>query len=105
MKITLFISTILLPLISFSAKAADSMVLQSHKYITFAIFAILFLASLSITWIASRKNSSAGDFYTAGGQIGPLQNGLAIAGDYLRQPPFSGSLGLSPCMASMGLIT
>lgn len=94
MKITLFISTILLPLISFSAKAADSMVLQSHKYITFAIFAILFLASLSITWIASRKNSSAGDFYTAGGQIGPLQNGLAIAGDYLSAAAFLGVSGL-----------
>lgn len=75
--------------------AADgSMVGESHKSITFGIFTLLFLASLLITWIASRKNSSAGDFYTAGGQIGPLQNGLAIAGDYLSAAAFLGVSGL-----------
>lgn len=94
MKTKLMVTAVLLSLFSAKVGAADSMVGQSHKYITFTIFTILFLASLSITWVASRKNNSAGDFYTAGGQIGPLQNGLAIAGDYLSAAAFLGVSGL-----------
>lgn len=94
MKTKWVVAATLLSLFSATADAADSMVGQGHKYMTFAIFTVLFLASLSITWIASRKNSSAGDFYTAGGQIGPLQNGLAIAGDYLSAAAFLGVSGL-----------
>ncbi|MDF7661915.1 cation acetate symporter [Erwiniaceae bacterium L1_54_6] len=94
MKMKWLIAATILSLFSATANAADTMVGQGHKYMTFAIFTVLFLASLSITWIASRKNSSAGDFYTAGGQIGPLQNGLAIAGDYLSAAAFLGVSGL-----------
>ncbi|QGY32807.1 solute symporter family protein [Pantoea cypripedii] len=94
MKMKWLIAASILSLFSATANAADTMVGQGHKYMTFAIFTVLFLASLSITWIASRKNSSAGDFYTAGGQIGPLQNGLAIAGDYLSAAAFLGVSGL-----------
>lgn len=75
--------------------AAETTVVDNeHRHITFYIFALLFLASLAITWIASRKNNSAGDFYTAGGGIGAKQNGLAIAGDYLSAAAFLGVSGL-----------
>nr|WP_310616747.1 cation acetate symporter [Pantoea cypripedii] len=94
MKTKYLLAATILTLFSATANAADTMVGQGHKYMTFTIFTLLFLASLSITWIASRKNSSAGDFYTAGGQIGPLQNGLAIAGDYLSAAAFLGVSGL-----------
>ncbi len=94
MKTKYLLASTILTLFSATANAADTMVGQGHKYMTFTIFTLLFLASLSITWIASRKNSSAGDFYTAGGQIGPLQNGLAIAGDYLSAAAFLGVSGL-----------
>ncbi|MDE1188119.1 MAG: cation acetate symporter [Pantoea sp.] len=94
MKTKYLLAVTILTLFSATANAADTMVGQGHKYMTFTIFTLLFLASLSITWIASRKNSSAGDFYTAGGQIGPLQNGLAIAGDYLSAAAFLGVSGL-----------
>ncbi|MEN3755079.1 cation acetate symporter [Mangrovibacter sp. SLW1] len=88
------VAAIILSLFSATANAADNSIAQHHSLMTFAIFIVLFLASLSITWIASRKNSSAGDFYTAGGQIGPLKNGLAIAGDYLSAAAFLGVSGL-----------
>ncbi|HBW5067349.1 TPA: cation acetate symporter [Klebsiella michiganensis] len=94
MKIKMVLVALLPGLLSGAANAADSMVGQGHKNMTFTIFTVLFLASLSITWFASRKNSSAGDFYTAGGQIGPLKNGLAIAGDYLSAAAFLGVSGL-----------
>lgn len=94
MKTKYLLAATILTLFSATTNAANTMVGHDHKYMTFTIFTVLFLASLSITWIASRKNSSAGDFYTAGGQIGPLQNGLAIAGDYLSAAAFLGVSGL-----------
>ena len=39
--------------------------------------------TLFVTYLASKKNNSAQDFYTAGGGLTGWQNGIAIAGDYL----------------------
>jgi cation/acetate symporter len=44
--------------------------------------------------VAARKVRSAADFYTAGGGISGLQNGWAIAGDYLSAASFLGIAGL-----------
>lgn len=49
--------------------------------------------TLVITWWASKKTSSASDFYTAGGGLTGWQNGLAIAGDYLSAASFLGIAG------------
>jgi cation/acetate symporter len=75
---------------------ANSTALIDQKYqsMTFWIFAILFILSLLITWLAAKKNNSVGDFYTAGGSISPFKNGLAIAGDYLSAAAFLGVSGL-----------
>ncbi|KGD73034.1 sodium transporter [Tatumella morbirosei] len=95
MKAKTILLSVLPAVIAFPAYAADNaLVDNSHKGITFTIFAVLFLFSLSVTWLASKKNATAGDFYTAGGGIGPVQNGLAIAGDYLSAAAFLGVSGL-----------
>ncbi|MFC7687024.1 cation acetate symporter [Ureibacillus sp. GCM10028918] len=49
--------------------------------------------TLAITWWASRRTSSASDFYTAGGGLKGWQNGLAISGDYLSAASFLGIAG------------
>lgn len=49
--------------------------------------------TLVITWWASKRTSSASDFYTAGGGLTGWQNGLAIAGDYLSAASFLGIAG------------
>ena len=49
--------------------------------------------TLIITWWASKRTSSASDFYTAGGGLTGWQNGLAIAGDYLSAASFLGIAG------------
>ncbi|KGR74947.1 solute symporter family protein [Ureibacillus sinduriensis] len=58
---------------------------------------IMFVAivglTLVITWWASRRTSSASDFYTAGGGLSGWQNGLAISGDYLSAASFLGIAG------------
>jgi len=59
----------------------------------FVFFLLIIGITLVITWWASRRNQSAGDFYTAGGGITGWQNGLAIAGDYMSAASFLGIAG------------
>ncbi|WP_042268887.1 solute symporter family protein [Paraburkholderia heleia] len=66
----------------------------SHRLLTWLVFGLVIASTLLITWFASRSNRTAGDFYTAGGTIGPVKNGLAIAGDYLSAAAFLGASGL-----------
>ena len=47
-----------------------------------------------ITWWASKRVKSTADFYAAGNSISGLQNGWAIAGDYLSAASFLGIAGL-----------
>ena len=49
--------------------------------------------TLVVTFIASKKNHSASEFYTAGGGLTGWQNGIAIAGDYLSAASFLGIAG------------
>jgi cation/acetate symporter len=58
-------------------------------------FTAFVLASLLVTWWAARRTRSAGDFYTAGSKINDLQNGLALAGDFMSAATFLGLTGLA----------
>src|SRR6476660_6902734 len=49
--------------------------------------------TLVVTFIASKQNHSASEFYTAGGGLTGWQNGIAIAGDYLSAASFLGIAG------------
>ncbi len=63
------------------------------------MFLLFVSITLLITWWAARRTHSARDFYTAGGGINGLQNGLAIAGDYMSA---STLLGLSSMVFAKG---
>ncbi|BEV70563.1 MULTISPECIES: cation acetate symporter [unclassified Paludibacterium] len=63
------------------------------------MFFIFVLATLGITYWAARRTRSAKDFYAAGGGITGLQNGLAIAGDYMSAASF---LGISAMVYEKG---
>ncbi len=78
------------------AACAQTKVLVGDDFqgMTMAIFAIFFGATLFITYLAAKRNRTATDYYTAGGGIGPIRNGLAIAGDYLSAAAFLGVSGL-----------
>ncbi len=58
------------------------------------IFVAFVVASLAITWWAARRTRTAGDFYTAGGKITGVQNGFALAGDFMSAASFLGVTGL-----------
>jgi cation/acetate symporter len=69
-----------------------------------AMFFIFVAATLGITYWASKRTKSAKDFYTAGGGITGLQNGTAIAGDYMSAASFLGITGMVYLKGYDGLI-
>lgn len=91
-KAGLFLVAVLASVPAVAADNGGSVI--SHHLMTYSVFSLIIGSTLLITWFASRSNRSAGDFYTAGGSIGPAKNGLAIAGDYLSAAAFLGASGL-----------
>src|SRR5690349_7671556 len=61
---------------------------------TLIMFGIIVLITLGITFWASRRTRTTTDFYAAGRQISGLQNGIAVAGDYMSAASFLGIAGL-----------
>ncbi len=98
--------SILFILTSFGVYANDSQpVNPSEINITAVVMFIIFISiTLGITYWAAKKTRSASDFYTAGGSISGLQNGLAIAGDYMSAASFLGISGLVFASGFDGLI-
>lgn len=75
------------------AMAADA-VAADWRWLTFLVFGGIIGITLLVTYFAARRVHSAHDFYAAGGGISGLQNGWAIAGDYLSAASFLGIAGL-----------
>jgi cation/acetate symporter len=63
------------------------------------IFAVFVALTLAVTYWAAQRTRTAKDFYAAGGGVSGLQNGLAIAGDYMSAASF---LGISALVYSTG---
>jgi cation/acetate symporter len=58
------------------------------------IFAIVVAITLGITYWASKRVTTATDFWAAGRGLTGIQNGFAIAGDYMSAASFLGIAGL-----------
>ena len=67
---------------------------ERFRWLAFAVFAAIIALTMYVTWRASRRVSSTQQFYAAGRSISGLQNGWAIAGDYLSAASFLGIAGL-----------
>lgn len=61
---------------------------------TVVVFGLFVALTLGITVWASRRTKSAEDFYTGGRSFTPLQNGIAIGGDYMSAASFLGIAGI-----------
>ena len=73
---------------------------MTAQLLFFAFLAI----TLGITWWAARKTRTADHFYAAGRSITALQNGFALAGDYMSASSFLGISGLVALSGFDGLI-
>jgi cation/acetate symporter len=77
---------------------------QEINVIAVTMFLLFVTATLGITYWAARRTRTRKDFYAAGGNITGLQNGLAIAGDYMSAASFLGISGLVFASGFDGLI-
>ncbi len=67
---------------------------KANKPLTIGLFVVIIAVTLGIVfWAASRTKTTA-DFYAAKSSITGLQNGWAIAGDYMSAATFLGMAGL-----------
>ncbi|HEY1358324.1 MAG TPA: sodium/solute symporter [Thermoleophilaceae bacterium] len=69
------------------------------------VFGVILAITLGVTYWASRRTSSASQFWAAGRGITAPQNGLAIAGDYMSAAAFLGVSGLIFLYGFDGYIT
>jgi cation/acetate symporter len=64
------------------------------KAFVLVIFLLILGITLAITFWAARRTRSARAFYTADGSLRPVQNGFALAGDWMSAAAFLGFSGL-----------
>jgi|GEM_PF-13328 cation/acetate symporter len=80
--------------VSTLAFAGTGAVADEFKWMTFAVFGAIIAVTMYITYWAARQTHSASEFYAAGRSVTGVQNGWAIAGDYLSAASFLGIAGL-----------
>jgi cation/acetate symporter len=83
----------------FAAEGVGTINIQQTNWVAISMFVLFVCLTLVITAWAAQRTRSASAFYTAGGQITGLQNGLAIAGDYMSAASF---LGISSLVYTNG---
>lgn len=84
-----------------AAAAPAEVPLNWHAIVMFLIFVAV---TLVITYWAATRTKTATDFYAAGRGITGLQNGMAIAGDYMSAASFLGIAALVYMNGFYGLI-
>lgn len=103
--IILSLTVFLFPASLLAADAIEGPVEQQALNLPAVLMFLLFVAAtLGITYWAAKHTRSTSDYYAAGGGITGLQNGLAIAGDYMSAASFLGISGLVYLSGYDGLI-
>jgi len=67
---------------------------KEYTSLTLAVFAVIIGITMYVTYLAAKRTKTTADFYAAAGGVSGLQNGWAIAGDYLSAASFLGIAGL-----------
>ncbi|WP_405858294.1 cation acetate symporter [Streptomyces sp. NBC_00090] len=66
-----------------------------HQTLALVLFSVFIAVTLGITtWVSRDRHGSAEEFYAGGRLFSPLENGFAIAGDYMSAASFLGISGL-----------
>ena len=77
---------------------------QPINWSAIVMFIVFVAITLGITYWAAKRTKTATDFYAAGRGVTGLQNGLAIAGDYMSAASFLGIAALVYFNGVFGLI-
>src|SRR5512134_2856964 len=69
-----------------------------------SFFFLIVLVTLVITYFAAKKTKTSSEFYAAGRSVSALQNGFALAGDYMSAASFLGISGMVALKGYDGMI-
>ncbi|MGW7517079.1 solute symporter family protein [Streptomyces sp. NPDC054796] len=77
----------------------------SHQTLTLLLFSAVVAVTLAITsWAGRRRHGTAEEFYAGGRLFSPMENGFAIAGDYMSAASFLGISGLIALFGYDGML-
>ncbi|MEU0067961.1 cation acetate symporter [Streptomyces sp. NPDC006332] len=76
-----------------------------HQTLALLLFSAFVAVTLGITtWVSRHRQGSAEEFYAGGRLFSPMENGFAIAGDYMSAASFLGISGLIALFGYDGLL-
>lgn len=76
-----------------------------HQALALVLFSAFIAATLGITtWVSRNRRGSAEEFYAGGRLFSPMENGFAIAGDYMSAASFLGISGLIALFGYDGML-
>ncbi|MEU9331888.1 cation acetate symporter [Streptomyces sp. NPDC048290] len=76
-----------------------------HQTLALLLFSAFVAVTLGITtWVSRNRRGSAEEFYAGGRLFSPMENGFAIAGDYMSAASFLGISGLIALFGYDGLL-
>ncbi|MCU0682922.1 MAG: sodium/solute symporter [Polyangiaceae bacterium] len=78
--------------------------LGSPSWASILFFFCIVVVTLVITYYAARRTKTSSEFYAAGRSVSALQNGFALAGDYMSAASFLGISGMVALKGYDGMI-
>ncbi|MFF3690465.1 cation acetate symporter [Streptomyces sp. NPDC002187] len=76
-----------------------------HQALALLLFSAFIAVTLGITtWVSRNRHGSAEEFYAGGRLFSPMENGFAIAGDYMSAASFLGISGLIALFGYDGML-
>ncbi|MEU1279994.1 cation acetate symporter [Streptomyces sp. NPDC005805] len=76
-----------------------------HQALALVLFSAFIAVTLGITtWVSRNRRGSAEEFYAGGRLFSPMENGFAIAGDYMSAASFLGISGLIALFGYDGML-
>jgi cation/acetate symporter len=76
-----------------------------HQTLALVLFSAFVAVTLGITtWVSRQRQGSEEEFYAGGRLFSPMENGVAIAGDYMSAASFLGISGLIALFGYDGLL-
>ncbi|MFD4943842.1 cation acetate symporter [Streptomyces sp. NPDC058239] len=77
----------------------------NHQTLALLLFSAFIAVTLAITtWVSRNRRGSAEEFYAGGRLFSPMENGFAIAGDYMSAASFLGISGLIALFGYDGML-
>ena len=79
---------------AYDSTAAPATTIGQPNSVAMGFFFLFIAITLGITWWAARRTRTTEQFYAAGRTVSAVQNGFALAGDYMSAASFLGIAGL-----------